>query len=447
MKKETLEKYKQARKIEIKSSATRSVSDNLISNSISPYIIALQATNFQISLLSSLPAIFSKLIQTYTSKSIEKLSRKKIVMFGEFLQAIMALSIIIPGIMFFIFDFSSTISSYILIAIYLVYILAASISIPASASWIKDISKTNRAQFLAKKSRIRGIFGITTTIMLGAILDFFASRFLFTGFAIIFVMAFLIRVYALKLISKQFEPKISFEKGYYFSLKQFLKKMPYNNFGRFTIFLSLINLSVAIASPFFAVYMLRNIGFSYIKYMVMVMVFTTSSLFFMPKWGKMVGRFGSLKILEFSGMFVAISPFIWLTSFIFIERPLIVFIYILAVQLFTGFAMAGFSISSINFIYDAVTSQRMGICAAYQNILLGVGAFLGATLGGLLATIPQIKLGFPPLVTVFIVSGVARFISFSTIGKFVKEVRKVDNFQAKKAREKLGMFLGNFNNP
>lgn len=444
MKKETAEKYAQARKIEIKSSATRSMSDSLISNSISPYIIALQATNFQISLLVSLPAIFGKTIQVYASKIIEKLSRKKIVLFGELLQAAMIILIAIPGIMFFFLGISSSTSSYILIAIYLVYALSASISIPASASWIRDISKTKRAIFLAKKNKIKGIFGITTTIVLGIILDISTTRFLFTGFAIIFAIAFIIRIYTIRLVSRQYEPKISLEKGYYFSLKQFLKKMPYNNFGRFTIFLSLANFSIAIASPFFAVYMLRNLEFSYIQYMTMIIVFTFSSIFFIPKWGKMVERFGSLKIFEFSGIFIALSPFLWLASFLFTGNPTTAFIYILIVQMFSGFATSGFSISSINFIYDAVTSQRMGICAAYQNIILGAGIFLGATIGGIIATIPEMQLGFSPFVIVFIVSGVARFVSFSTIGKFVKEVRKVDNFKAKKAREKIGMFLGKF---
>jgi len=62
----------------VKDGVAASISVNVGENFISPYAIALKATNFQLGLLSALPNLIP--IQLLTKSVMEKFSRKKIMM-------------------------------------------------------------------------------------------------------------------------------------------------------------------------------------------------------------------------------------------------------------------------------------------------------------------------------------------------------------------------------
>jgi len=64
-------------------------------------------------------------------------------------------------------------------------------------------------------------------------------------------------------------------------------------------------------------------------------------------------------------------------------------------------------LAASNFIYDSVSVQRRGICVAYYNILIGIGVFIGAGIGGLLAE--NLTINFMnSLLFIFLISGVVR---------------------------------------
>ena len=60
--------------------------------------------------------------------------------------------------------------------------------------------------------------------------------------------------------------------------------------------------------------------------------------------------------------------------------------WLVAIEFFSGFVWAGCNFTTTNFVYDAVTKQRMAICIAYLNFLTTTGLFIGATLGGILSS-------------------------------------------------------------
>ena len=114
-----------------------------------------------------------------------------------------------------------------------------------------------------------------------------------------------------------------------------------------------------------------------------------------------------------------------------------VLIYLIIVEAFSGFAWAGFNLSASNFIYDAVTRQRMALCVAYSDILNGIGVFLGATLGGFVSGANFIIFGLTPILFVFLISFIARFLAAVIFLPRIKEVREVEKFDIKGGKKIL----------
>jgi MFS family permease len=92
------------------------------------------------------------------------------------------------------------------------------------------------------------------------------------------------------------------------------------------------------------------------------------------------------------------------------------------VQMFSGFAWSGVTLSAGNFIYDAVTPQKRVRCIAYFNVINGVALFLGSSLGGYLATSLPPLLGYR-LLGLFALSCLCRLTFYLLLSRSFREVR------------------------
>ncbi|GAI91078.1 unnamed protein product, partial [marine sediment metagenome] len=165
------------------------------------------------------------------------------------------------------------------------------------------------------------------------------------GFIVLFSLAFISRFISWFTFKKQYEPKLKFEKGNYFSFWEFLKKAPKNNFGKFAIFRALFAFAGTISGALWAVYMLRHLGFSYSIYMVILASEIVFSLIFLALWGKLADKYGNYKILIITTILIPTTPILW------ILHPSPIYL-ILVPALISGIAWGGFSLAIGNFIYD-----------------------------------------------------------------------------------------------
>ena len=428
-----------ARKVSIKEGCAYSVTEGLGINYISPYALALGATNLHIGFLTSLPNLIGNFSQLYALKLMTKISRRKIAITAAILQALMWLPIIGIGALFFITNIKTPIVPLMLVLVYTILIIFGSFIAPIWSSWMKDIVPSHHSgKYFGMRHRICGAVALVSMLMGSFILDYFKKTNLFLGFAIIFFIAFLFRLLSAFFFTKKYEPPLVLEEGYYFSFWNFTRRMHTNNFGKFVIYVSLMMLVTAIASPFFAVYMLKNLQFGYLTYIVVTMSSVLSSLLFMPLWGKFSDKYGNLTSIRICGFLVPFVPVAWIFSpFILINFPGFLVPYLIIAEVFSGFSWAGFNLSAGNFIYDAVTRQRMAICVSYFNILNGIGIFLGATLGGFIASINFPIIGLSSLLFIFLLSSALRLIISISMVSRINEVRHVRHFGIKEAEKHL----------
>ncbi|MCL6500766.1 MAG: MFS transporter [Candidatus Pacearchaeota archaeon] len=427
--------------LSIKEGSAYSVSEGLGIRYITPFALKLGATNAHIGLLTSLPSLLGNFSQLFTTKLMEKTSRKKIVVSCAMMQAIMWLLVIMVGVLYFVFGINSTITPAFLIVVYTLLVLFGAFLTPAWNSWMKDIVSTGSGKYFGNRNRIVGFVALVSMLAGIFILDYLAKTKVFLGFVILFTLAFIARAISAFLLSKKYEPKITYEKGYYFSFWQFIRYIPKSNFGKFTVLVALMQLATAIASPFFAVYMLKDLGFSYLQWIIVTIASSLASLLLMPLWGKFADRYGNIKVINMTSFLVAVVPLLWFVS-IFVSKSFLLS-YLVFVEIFSGMVWAGFNLSSSNFIYDAVTRQRMALCVAYSNLLNGAGVFVGATLGGFVSSMSFELAGIPPILLIFLMSSIARLTVAITMTPKVKEVRDIEKFGIKEARERLSTLTPN----
>lgn len=405
---------------------------------ITPYALALGANNTIIGLLNSLPSLLGTFSQIQSSKLIEKIPRKKIVVTSVLLQAIMWLPLIGVGILYFFFGLSSFISSILLLVFYTLTLLFGSFCSPAWSSWMKDLVGENPSEYFGRRTKILTFVELICMLFAGVILEHYKKTGVFTGFIILFMIAIAGRLISAYILNKKYEPKITHTEGYYFTLFQFLKKMGHNNFGKFVIFTTLISFATAIASPFFAVYMLKDLGLNYYEFTIVSVTSILFTVIMLPFWGKFSSKYGNITVIKISGIFVGIIPLLWLLSPLVLGYNRILLVpYLILIEIFSGFWWSGLNLSTANFVYDAVTKGRMAICIAYDNITTAIGVFIGALIGGLISSLPYHVIGLKPILFVMLLSGVARLLVSIIMLPKLKEVRIVEKFEVSSIKRKL----------
>jgi MFS family permease len=191
------------------------------------------------------------------------------------------------------------------------------------------------------------------------------------------------------------------------------------------MFFALMQFAVAIASPFFAVYMLRDLHFSYVQFMGNTGMSIFAQFLTLNQWGRISDVFGNRRILSATGILVPMMPLLWIVSSNYW--------YLLMAQAVSGLVWAGFSLSASNFLYDLIAKDKRATYLATHNVLAATGIFVGAMLGGYLGMKLPARVDLfgvswvwlSPLIGVFAISTAFRAIVVAVLLPRIREVRRV----------------------
>ena len=151
-------------------------------------------------------------------------------------------------------------------------------------------------------------------------------------------------------------------------------------FRNFTLFMAGLQGTVAIAAPFFSVYMLRDLQYNYIEFTANLAASILAQFLTLSAWGRISDQFGNRIIMVVTSLMIPTLPLFWLLS----DN----FWYLLAVQAFSGVAWGGFSLSSGNYLYDLRPHHsHLATYSALQSTLIAAAVFGGALSGGYLADV------------------------------------------------------------
>lgn len=392
---------------------------------LNAFAIFLRGSAFQIGLLASLPPLVGAALQILAISAVEKMrSRRALVVYGAILQALLWVPIaLIPLLL------PAPLQVWVLLAIVTAYFTCASIATPSWNSLIGELVPVGaRGSFFGLRNKFSGMCTFAALLLAGQILDTFQTRSYPTaGFVAIFALAFVARLLSARFLSQYDDPPFSIHASEQFSFMQFLRRTPKSNFAKFVLFCSSMNFAVFIAGPYYALYMLRDLHYTYGQFTLVTAVGTMAQFLTMHFWGRLSDQFGNKKILTVSSAGISLIPFFWLmTSNLYV---------ILAIQTYAGIFSAGFNLASANFMFDAVTPPKRARCVAFQGAINAAFVLAGSLIGGALATyIPPtafLQHGWQTpesqYLRVFLFSGVLRgVVALAGIPLF-REVREVEH--------------------
>ncbi len=381
-----------------------------------PFLLLLGAASRDVGILSCLPNFVAALAQLKSPDVAEKVgSRRKIINIFVFLHAAMLLPISFIA-------WRGGAQPIFFIMLVTLFTSLGAFAVPAWGSLMSDlVAKDKRGEYFGWRNRIFGIIIISATLTAGYILHRMEKVNSYYGFGIIFLTACLFRMISWYFLTRMYEPPQEHKKEDHFTLFMFLRRIKESNFAKFVLFVATLNFSVNLASPFFAVFMLRDLHFNYLLYSFLTIAATLTIYLMMGRWGKHADHVGNLQVLRTTAPIIGTLPLFWIVC----REPVFLFF----TQVVAGFAWAGFNLCASNFIYDAVTPQKRTRCIAYFNVLNGLALCCGGLLGGFLSERLPPLFGYQ-LLSLFLVSAVLRLTVGLSFPSMLKEVRSVQKMSS-----------------
>ena len=390
---------------------------------VMPFAIALNASTGMLAALASVPQLVANFFQVFSEESLTLFkTRSKLIFWTAFIQSFIWLPLLL-------IPFLAKDNMILLLLLVTLEATLGAFSGPIYNSILGDlISEDKRGEFFGNRNRIINLVNFISTFVAGMIINLFQKIdggkgvYVFIGFAILFFIAFLSRLMGAFYKRKIYDPPYVPQKKSTSFLK-FMQNMTHNNYGIFVMYVLCFKMATAIAMPFFALYLLKDLQLGYLYFTIIMAVSIAASFFAMSMWGRMIDKHGSKRVLTIAGFLVPLSPILMILA-IYINNPLSVFLFLLLEEIFAGVAWAAFNLSTSSFLFDATTPKDRIKNIAYYNFLVGIGIFLGAVLGGLLINI------YPVWITssipfILLTSGLLRMLATLLLIKKVREARMV----------------------
>ena len=375
-----------------------------------PFGLFLNATMQQVAWISSFPQLIGSLAQFFAVQAISRIGgRLRLLLRAVLTQATLLLFMSALTLV----DIPYRVELLLLLLV--LFALCGGLAGPAWGSLMSDyIPMSKRGRYFGWRNRILGLASVASMIVAGLLLYGVGEPPPISGFLLIFLMAALARFVSAAYIAQMGEVSRRRDPADDFTFLMFLARFRESNFVKFVAYVATLTFASYLASPFFAVFMLRDLRFSYLTYMALQVISTATGLFVLPWWGRHADLVGNVRVVRLCGFLVTLIPLGWLVS-----RNVF---YLALVQTLAGFAWSGLTLCATNFIYDAVTPQKRIRCIAYFNVINGTALFLGSALGGFLASrLPPFQ-GYP-LLSLFALSSVCRLLFYFLLSHRFKEVR------------------------
>jgi MFS family permease len=388
----------------------------LTQNYITPFALALKATTAQIGLLTSIPTLVMAFSQLAAPNLAERAgSRKGLILPAVFMHALMWLPLFLLP---YLFRASGV---WWLIAFVTMSLVCDALTSPPWGSMMADLVHEDlRGRYFSFRGRIAGFITLVFSLIAGAVLQLFTGN-VFIGFAIIFGGAMMFRFLSFFFLSRMYEPPLTRERETAPSLPRMVQSLGASNLGRFTLYMALIYFGMMISGPFFSVFMLRELHFSYLTYTIVTSASIVANLVFLSFWGRRADRAGNMKIIQITSWLMPVVPLLWLVS----ANP----VYLVAANIVSGFTWSGFNLASLNFVYDASEPHNRTKQIAIYNSITGIAVCLGALAGGYMIPHLPKMLGYE-IRTLFTISGVLRGVIVLLLLRFLTEVRHVPKLSA-----------------
>ncbi len=376
---------------------------------ISAYAIALRATNSEISLILALPLLISSVVQLRAADLIKKLgSRKRVAALVGFINILLWLPFILIPFLFHSNQIWWFLAFFSLITVFW------TLDDPAWDSLISDlVPLRRRGKFFGRRKLIGGAILLATSFVAGFILTSFESNILM-GFFIIFSSAMLARCISWLFVIRVYEPPMEVTQEAQFKFSDFVKDLWHTKAGKVILLSAFMNLAIYMAAPFYSVYMLQDMKLNMMTFTIINVSATAATLITFAFWGRKIDNSGPTGVIAISCLCISFIPLLWTLGH---KIP-----YLMTVQFFSGFMMAGFNLSIPAYIFINTSPEKRAHYLSYLYALNMGMAGIGTLVGGFLVTrVLEPQLLSSKFLDLFLISGVlSGLVAFSFVSSLAE---------------------------
>lgn len=336
------------------------------------------ATNVQIGFLAAMP-LFANMFQLLAVWLVQKYNNRRGI--AIVCSLIARIPLLVIAALPFVFKGSTSLQ----VMIFLLFLHYAGGAVTGASwnSWMKDLVPANRlGSYFSERTRKIQVLNVTLSLVVAFLLDHIKAHYPameIRAYGIMFVIGGTIGLFSVWLLSKTPEPQSQEMQGQFFKL--ILQPLRNRNFRNLVVFNSAWAFALNMATPFFSVYMLKDLALPISYIIALNIVSQIFGILFVKFWGKHSDRFSNKTIISICAPLYILCLFGWsFTSINSISLPLLVLIHIVS-----GIAISGINLGINNIGLKLAPQKDAIVYIAAKNMITAFIPALAPLAGGLLA--------------------------------------------------------------
>ncbi len=239
------------------------------------------------------------------------------------------------------------------------------------------VPRRMRGRFFAVRDALLIFSGTVTSLLLGAVLDYFRSAGReYTGFAIIFIFIFAVQCVICYIILSMKEPTVRLRSASLRLRDVFLLPLGHQDFRKFILYGVLWNFSIYFALSYYSIYMVSGLKLNYTFIAVLSLISTASRMIFSRVWGKLGDLHSWRYVMIRSLLILSLMSLGW-----FLATPSNAYVLLPIVHIASGIGWGGIGLANFN---SALLYSPKTVKTAYLSLNSFISSIMGflATLAG-----------------------------------------------------------------
>jgi MFS family permease len=343
--------------------------------------IHMGASNFQLGLFAALPT-FTTIFQLLSIWLVQRFNNRKLI--ASVFNLLARLPLIAIGVMPLLF--SGTTSIQVLLILLFFQHIFGDIAGASWNSWMKDLIPGELlGKFFSRRSRMAQTLNVTLSLATAMCLDYVKTHYPaheITAYTTLFLTGGVLGMLSVFLLLRTPEPRPTPMDDKI--LKLFGKSLQNKNFRNLLAFNSLWAFALNLATPFFAVFMMKTIGLPLSYVIGLGIISQLSSIASIQLWGKYSDRFSNKTIISICApLYIAC-----IMAFAFTAMPnaqLTTLNMLLLIHIFSGISTAGINLALSNIGIKLAPKKEAIVYISAKNMLVAFFSTIAPMVGGLMA--------------------------------------------------------------
>ncbi len=343
--------------------------------------IHLGATNFQLGLLAALPT-FSSIFQLASIWLVRRFNNRRAISVVS--NCIARFPLLIIGVIPFMF--SGSISIQVLIFLLFFHYFFGSVAGASWNSWMKDLVPEDKlGSYFSHRSKLTQTLNVTLSLLVATSLDYVKAHHPdkeILSYSLMFLVGGGLGMISIYALARTPEPKSYLTNENF--LKLFKKPLADTNFRNLTIFHGFWAFSLNLATPFFAVFMIKTIGLPLSFIIALTIIHQISSISALKFWGRYADKYSNKTIIRICAPIYAACIISW----VFVGLPsekLYSMAILVVINILAGMSTAGINIAMGNIGFKLASRDEAIVYLTSKNMFVALCSTIAPMMGGLMA--------------------------------------------------------------